>query len=152
VPFLIGPLFNDCRFRDIDRNLFRFFRIKTNLKFICRSVHLRVETSESIFTAGYQDGQVVEIPVAHNEGNFFADDETLDKLESEGRVALRYATPEGDVVEAGNPNGAARNIAGVFDDKKTVLGMMPHPERAVDTRHGGTDGKIMFDGLVEALS
>ncbi|MEE2688642.1 MAG: phosphoribosylformylglycinamidine synthase subunit PurQ [Pseudomonadota bacterium] len=123
-----------------------------NLKFICRSVHLRVETSKSVFTAGYQDGQVVEIPVAHNEGNFFADDETLDKLESEGRVALRYATPEGDVVEAGNPNGAARNIAGVFDDKKTVLGMMPHPERAVDTRHGGTDGKIMFDGLVEALS
>jgi len=123
-----------------------------HLKFICRSVHLRVETSQSIFTAGYRDGQVVEIPISHNEGNFFADDETLDQLESEGRVALRYATPEGDVIEAGNPNGAARNIAGIFDEKKTVLGMMPHPERAVDTRHGGTDGKVMFDGIVEALS
>ncbi len=123
-----------------------------NLKYICRPVHLRIETSQTIFTAGYHEGQVVEIPVAHNEGNYFADPETLDRLEGEGRIAMRYATPDGAVNAEGNPNGAARNIAGIFNETKTVLGMMPHPERAADARHGGTDGKIMFDGMVEALS
>jgi len=123
-----------------------------NLKYICRPVHLRIEISETIFTAGYHEGQVVEIPVAHNEGNYFAEPETLDRLEGEGRVAMRYATPDGAVNAEGNPNGAARNIAGVFNEAKTVLGMMPHPERAADARHGGTDGKMMFDGMVESLS
>lgn len=123
-----------------------------NLKFICRPVHVRVESSQSIFTSGYEEGQVVEIPVAHNEGNYFADEETLDRLEGEGRIALRYTTPDGQATDAGNPNGAARNIAGIFNETKTVLGMMPHPERAADTLHGGTDGKAMFDGLVEALA
>ena len=123
-----------------------------NLKFICRPVHLRVETNKSIFTSRYEDGQIVEIPIAHNEGNYFADTETLNRLEDEGRVALRYATREGEVVEASNPNGAARNIAGVFNQTKTVLGMMPHPERAADAEHGGMDGKAIFDGMVEALS
>ncbi len=123
-----------------------------NLKFICRSVHLRVETSQSIFTAGYEEGQIVQIPVAHNEGNYFADEETLDRLEGDGRIAFRYATPDGDIGPAGNPNGAARNIAGIFNETKTVLGMMPHPERVADDRLGGTDGKALFDGLVEALA
>ena len=123
-----------------------------NLKFICRSVYLRVETSESIFTSGYGEGQILQIPIAHNEGKFFADDATLNRLEGDGLVALRYATPEGDAIEEGNPNGAARNIAAIFNETRTVLGMMPHPERAVDDRHGGTDGKAMFDGIVEALS
>ena len=123
-----------------------------NLKYICRPVYLRIETSQSLFTAGYAEGQIVELPVAHNEGNYFADNDTLDRLEGEGRVAMRYSTPSGDVNAEGNPNGAARNIAGIFNETKTVLGMMPHPERAADAQHGGTDGKAMFNGLVEALS
>jgi len=123
-----------------------------NLKFICRPVHLRVETSQSLFTAGYSEGQIVEIPIAHNEGNFFADGDTLDRLEGESRVAFRYSTSGGELNDAGNPNGSARHIAGVFNETKTVLGMMPHPERAADPRHGGSDGKAMFDGIVEALS
>ena len=123
-----------------------------NLKFICRPVHLRIENSQTIFTSGYEEGQVVEIPVAHNEGNYFADDETLDRLEGEDRVALRYATPGGDTGPEGNPNGAARNIAGRFNETKTGMGLMPHPERAADPQHGGSDGKAIFEGLVEALS
>jgi phosphoribosylformylglycinamidine synthase I len=123
-----------------------------NLKYICRPVHLRIETSQSLFTTGYEEGQIVEIPVAHNEGNYFADDDTLDRLEGEDRIAMRYSTPSGDVNADSNPNGAARNIAGIFNEAKTVLGMMPHPERAADAQHGGTDGKAMFNGLVEALS
>ena len=123
-----------------------------NLKYICRPVHLRIETSQTIFTEAYHEGQVVEIPVAPNEGNYFADPETLDRLKGEGRVAMRYATPDGVVNSESNPNGAAQNIAGILNETKTVLGMMPHPERAADARHGGTDGKIMFDGMVEALS
>ena len=123
-----------------------------NLKYICRPVYLRIETSQSLFTAGYAEGQIVEIPVAHNEGNYFADEDTLDLLEGEGRIAMRYSTPSGDVNAEGNPNGAARNIAGIFNETKTVLGMMPHPERAADAQHGGTDGKVMLSGLVEAIS
>jgi len=123
-----------------------------SLKYICRPVHLRIETSQSLFTTGYEEGQIVEIPVAHNEGNYFADDDTLDRLEGEDRIAMRYSTPSGDVNADSNPNGAARNIAGIFNEAKTVLGMMPHPERAADAQHGGTDGKAMFNGLVEALS
>ena len=90
--------------------------------------------------------------MAHNEGNYFADDDTLNRLEGEGLVAIRYATADGETGPDGNPNGSARNIAGIFNDTKTVLGLMPHPERAADAKHGGTDGKAMFDGLVEALS
>ena len=123
-----------------------------SLKFICRPVTLRIEDSQSIFTAGYEEGQVVEIPVAHNEGNYFADDDTLNRLEDEGRVAIRYATADGETGPDGNPNGSARNIAGIFNNTKTVLGLMPHPERAADAKHGGTDGKAMFDSLAEALS
>jgi phosphoribosylformylglycinamidine synthase len=123
-----------------------------NLKYICRPVHLRIETNQSLFTRGYEEGQIVEIPIAHNEGNYFADDDTLDRLEGESRIAMRYSTTSGDVNADSNPNGAARNIAGIFNETKTVLGMMPHPERAADAQHGGTDGKAMFIGLVEALS
>lgn len=122
------------------------------LKFICRNVGLKVETSQSLFTGGYEDGQVLSIPVAHNDGNYFADNETLDRIEQNGQVAFRYVDEEGAMTEAGNPNGSARNIAGVFNKEKTVLGFMPHPENAIDPAVGGTDGRGLFDGLVRALS
>ncbi|HUC63346.1 MAG TPA: phosphoribosylformylglycinamidine synthase subunit PurQ [Alphaproteobacteria bacterium] len=123
-----------------------------SLKFVCRDVDLKVETSQSLFTSRYEAGQTVRFPIAHAEGNYFADDETLQRLEGEGRVAFRYCTPEGDVVPEANPNGAARNIAGIFNETKTVLGLMPHPERLADAALGGIDGQAMFDSLVEALS
>ena len=122
------------------------------LKFVCRDVHLRVENGATPFTAGYEQGQVIRVPIAHMDGNYFADDATLDRLEGEGRVAFRYCAPNGSKAENGhNPNGSARDIAGVLDEKRTVLGMMPHPERLADPALGGTDGRAMFDGLVKAL-
>jgi len=121
------------------------------LKFVCRSVSLRVENSQTFFTAGYAVNQVVQFPIAHADGNYFADDDTLDRLEGEGRVAFRYATPDGETSPEGNPNGSSRNIAGIFNAAKTVLGLMPHPERAADPMHGGTDGRIMFDAMARAL-
>jgi phosphoribosylformylglycinamidine synthase len=122
------------------------------LKFICRDVHVSVADNDTMFTGGYTKDQVLRIPVAHNEGNYFADAATLDDLEKSGRIAFRYTTPDGAVCEAGNPNGSARNIAGIYSESRTVLGLMPHPERVVDPAHGGTDGAGMFVGLVEALA
>jgi len=118
------------------------------LKYVCRTVTLRVENSQTLFTAGYDAGQTVNIPIAHHDGNYFADTDTLDRLEGDGRVAFRYDTANG---RDGNPNGSARDIAGIFNETKTVLGMMPHPERAADAQHGGTDGRAMFDALAGAL-
>jgi phosphoribosylformylglycinamidine synthase len=123
-----------------------------NLHFVCKDVHLRVETAQSLFTSGYATGQVVRFPVAHADGHYFADQRTLDGLEQNGQVAFRYVRPDGTVAPDANPNGSAHNIAGIFNRGKTVLGMMPHPERLADPALGGTDGKAMFEGLVEALS
>ena len=111
--------------------------------FICRTVSLKVENSQSLFTQGYEAGQEIRIPVAHHDGNYFADDATLDELESEGRVAFRYVE---------NCNGSQRDIAGVLNKAGNVLGMMPHPERAVDAAHGGTDGAALFEGAMNALA
>lgn len=122
------------------------------LRFVCRDVRMRVENAQSIFTAGYGAGQVITIPVAHNEGNYFADAETLRRIEGSNQVAFRYCDAAGDATEAANPNGSLNNIAGVFNETGTVLGMMPHPERAAETALGGVDGKAMFDGLVAALA
>jgi phosphoribosylformylglycinamidine synthase I len=122
------------------------------LKFHCHDVDLRVETSQSIFTAQYEAGQVIRVPVAHHDGNYFADAATLGRIEDQGLVAFRYCTPEGQVNESGNANGSAHNIAGVFNEGKTVLGLMPHPEDATDPLLGPTDGSAFFAGLVEALS
>jgi len=122
------------------------------LKFICRDVHVAVADNQSAFTGAYAKDQVLRIPVAHNEGNYFANPETLDALEAEGRVAFRYTTACGEVCDTGNPNGSARNIAGIFNETRTILGLMPHPERVVDPAHGGTDGAGLFDGLVKALA
>ncbi len=111
--------------------------------FICRTVALTVENTQSLFTAGYETGQVIHIPVAHHDGNYFADDATLDRIEGDGRVAFRYAE---------NCNGSRRDIAGVLNAGGNVLGMMPHPERAVDAAHGGTDGLPLFESVVQALA
>ena len=121
------------------------------LRFVCKDVHLRVETSESPYARGYNAGAVLRLPIAHGEGNYFADESTLDRLEGEGRVAFRYVTAEGEATEPANPNGSARNIAGIYSADRRVLGMMPHPERLADPALGGTDGRPMFDGLAEAL-
>ncbi len=123
-----------------------------DLRFICRDVHLKVEDSQSAFTAKYKAGEVIRIPIAHAEGNYFADEATLNELESNGRVAFRYCTANGDVSADANPNGSQHNIAGIFNKSRTVLGMMPHPERLANAKLGGTDGRAMFDALVETLA
>ena len=123
-----------------------------SLKFVCKNVGLKVETSQSLFTSQYEQGQVLSIPVAHAEGNYFADERTLDELEANGQVAFRYCSPEGDVDDEHNPNGSARNIAGIFNRTKNVLGMMPHPENAIEPLQGSIDGKPLFQSMVEALS
>lgn len=110
--------------------------------FVCRTVPLAVENTQSLFTAGYEAGETVHIPVAHHDGNYFADTETLDRIEGEGRVAFRYL----DAV-----NGSQRDIAGVLNATGNVLGMMPHPERAIEQAHGGTDGRALFESAVKAL-
>ena len=112
--------------------------------------HLRVERADTAFTGRYQRGQVFRAPMAHGDGNYFADDDTLDRLEGEGLVAFRYATPTGEYRGA-NRNGSARNIAGILSPNLRVLGLMPHPEDLVDPLMGGTDGKPLFDGLAAAL-
>jgi len=122
------------------------------LKFVCRNVNLRVETSQSLFTQAYEAGQVLSVPVAHHEGNYYADAATLDRLEQSGRVAFRYCAPDGTLGAAANPNGSARHIAGIFNETKTVLGLMPHPENAIDSLLGSTDGRGLFKGIAEALS
>ena len=114
----------------------------SEIRFVCRDVALTVENTQSLFTSGYQAGQQIVLPVAHHDGNFFADDATLDRLEGEGRVALRYAGPL---------NGSARSIAGVLSEGGNVLGMMPHPERAIEAAHGGSDGRALFESAVKGL-
>jgi phosphoribosylformylglycinamidine synthase len=114
-----------------------------SLKFVCRNVTLKVENSQTLFTSGYEAGQTLSVPVAHGEGNYFADEATLDRLEERGQIAFRYV---------GNPNGSARDIAGIFNETKNVLGMMPHPENAIDSLQGSTDGSPLFSGLAQALA
>ena len=113
------------------------------LNFVCRTVTLAVDNAQSMFTSGFEKGQFVDMPVAHHDGNYFADDETLDRLEGEGRIALRYVD---------NPNGAARNIAGLLNDAGNVLGMMPHPERVISPILGGVDGAAFFKGALDAAA
>lgn len=121
-----------------------------SLKFISRNVNIAVADSQTMFTSGYEAGQVLRIPVAHHDGQYYADDDTLDRLADNGQIAFRYC--EGDSVGAANPNGSARDIAGIFNSDRTILGMMPHPERAADPLHGGSDGRALFDGLAAALA
>jgi phosphoribosylformylglycinamidine synthase subunit PurQ / glutaminase len=123
-----------------------------SLKFVCRNIRLKVETSQSLFTSQYEQGQVLSIPVAHHDGNYFADDRTLDELEANGQVAFRYCSADGEFGDEHNPNGSARNIAGIFNRTKNVLGLMPHPENAMEPLQGSIDGKPLFQSMVEALS
>lgn len=113
------------------------------LKYICKNVELKVENTDNAFTSAYDAGQSITVPIAHHDGNYFADAETLAKLNGEGRVAFRYAE---------NPNGAIEDIAGILSSNKRVLGMMPHPERMADPVHGATDGAGLFSGLVGQLT
>ncbi len=113
------------------------------LKYICKTIELRVENSESDYTAGYAANQSITIPIAHHDGNYFADEDTLNRLNGEGRVAFRYVD---------NPNGSQHDIAGILSDNGRVLGMMPHPERMADPVHGATQGKILFENLVGQLA
>jgi phosphoribosylformylglycinamidine synthase len=112
------------------------------LDFVCRDVPLTVENAQTAFTSRYEAGETIMVPVAHHDGNYFADEATLDRLEGEGRVAFRYAT---------GINGSARHIAGVLNAAGNVLGMMPHPERRIEAAHGGTDGRRLFEGLLETV-
>lgn len=123
-----------------------------SLRFVCTDVHLRVEQTDTIFTNRYDRDQVLRVPVAHMDGNYIADEATLRSLEDHGQIALRYCDPGGAVTPGANPNGAQANIAGIFNRERNVLGLMPHPERAVDPLHGGTDGRALFEGLVEAVA
>ena len=114
------------------------------LTFVCKSVSLSVETTNSIFTTGYDKSDLITIPIAHHDGNYFASNDTLELLENEDRIAFRYSGE--------NPNGSQRNIAGILNEGRNVLGMMPHPERAADARHGSTDGIALFAALTEQLA
>jgi len=120
-----------------------------SLRFLAMDCHLRVERSDTAFTCRYQRGQVFRAPMAHGDGNYFADPETLDRLEGEGLVAFRYATPSGEPTAEANRNGSARSIAGVLSPDLRTLGVMPHPEDMVDPLLGGEDGKPLFDALAE---
>jgi phosphoribosylformylglycinamidine synthase subunit PurQ / glutaminase len=110
--------------------------------FICRTVALCVENTQSLFTGGYDSGATIRIPIAHHDGNYFADEATLDRIEGDGRVAFRYLEPV---------NGSQRQIAGILNESGTVLGMMPHPERAIEHDHGGTHGRVLFESVVRGL-
>lgn len=123
-----------------------------NLKFICKDIYLRVESNESIFTKKYKAGAAIRIPVAHHDGNYFADDETLNALEGDGLVAFRYSTEQGEITDEANINGSQRNIAGIYNESKNILGMMPHPERLDQAILGGTDGAHLFNSLVDSLA
>ena len=122
------------------------------LRFLSQDCHLRVERSDTPFTRHYQRDQVFRAPMAHGDGNYFADPATLDRLEGENRVALRYCTPAGELTEAANPNGSQRHIAGVLSPNGRIMGLMPHPEDLVDPLLGGTDGLPLFQGMAEALA
>jgi phosphoribosylformylglycinamidine synthase I len=122
-----------------------------SLRFICKDVLLKVERNDTAFARQYAKGDVVRFPIAHKDGCYFADEATLDRLEGENRVAFRYCDASGAVTADANPNGSRRNIAGIYNETGTVLGLMPHPERLADAALCGTDGAKMFASLVETL-
>jgi phosphoribosylformylglycinamidine synthase len=118
-----------------------------SLKFVCRDVWLKVEQPDTIFTARYAKGEVIRIPIAHGDGNYFADEATLDELEGEGRVVFRYVDKAGNATRPANPNGSQRNIAGICDKTRRILGLMPHPERMFEPLLSGIDGRRVFERL-----
>ena len=118
----------------------------------CEYVHVRVEQTDTPFTGLCAPGQVLKIPIAHGEGNYYADDATLDELERNRQVVFRYTTPSGEVTAAANPNGSARNVAGICNRQRNVVGLMPHPERACEVALGSGDGKVVLESVVNALA
>lgn len=123
----------------------------SSLRFVCREIHLRVETTASLFTGQYRKGQVIACPIAHGDGNYRCDAATLDRLKADDRVAFRYVDERGAATVEGNPNGAIDNIAGILNARRNILGMMPHPENLIEPLHGGTDGRPLFAGIMAAL-
>ena len=123
-----------------------------SLKFVCEVVHLRVETTDTMFTNRYERGSVLRIPIAHGDGRYTADPETLNRLESEGRVVFRYVGGPGDADEWWSPNGSMRAIAGIVNEEGNVLGMMPHPERAIDPLLGSADGLGLFESVLARIT
>jgi phosphoribosylformylglycinamidine synthase subunit PurQ / glutaminase len=122
----------------------------TGLKYVCKPVHVRVETADTPFTSACREGEVLQIPVGHMEGNYFCDEETLETLKKERRVVFRYSTSDGQITAEANPNGSLANIAGICSKGRNVLGMMPHPERASEKLLGGVDGLQVFRSMVAA--
>lgn len=124
-----------------------------SLRFVCRDTFLKVEQTDTVFTRAYAKGEIVNIPVAHGDGNYFADTATLDTLEGEGRVVFRYVDPASGIpTEASNPNGAQRNIAGICDARRRIVGLMPHPERHFDKMLGSADGRRVFESAMQAVA
>jgi phosphoribosylformylglycinamidine synthase len=120
-----------------------------HLQYRCEWIHLLTENTTSAWTAACEPGQVLRIPISHGDGRYFADDDTLDELERTGRIAFRYCTADGEVTPEANPNGSIRNIAGIVNERGNVLGMMPHPERAVEALMGGEDGLAIWRSVLE---
>jgi phosphoribosylformylglycinamidine synthase len=123
-----------------------------SLKFVCAPIHLRVESVDTLFTSRYERGQTIVVPIAHGDGRYSADEETLDRLEGEGQVVFRYAPSALEAEEAYNPNGSMRDIAGIVNGAGNVLGMMPHPERAVDALLGSADGLPLFESILQRVA
>jgi phosphoribosylformylglycinamidine synthase len=121
------------------------------LNFICKDVYLKTENYSTKFTNQIPDGKILRIPIAHGEGNYFADDETIKKLNDNNQIIFRYCTPEGEITARANPNGAMQNIAGIINENGNVLGMMPHPERLSDKQLGGDDGLFIFKSIINTL-
>ncbi|HEY7802736.1 MAG TPA: phosphoribosylformylglycinamidine synthase subunit PurQ, partial [Dehalococcoidia bacterium] len=121
-----------------------------SLQFRCMPAHLRIENAGTMFTSAGREGDIIEVPIAHGEGNYYADDETIAKLESERRVVFRYVTGEGEATAEANPNGSAGNIAGIINERGNVLGMMPHPERVSEPLVGGGDGLVIWRSMIES--
>jgi phosphoribosylformylglycinamidine synthase len=122
-----------------------------SLRFVCKEIHLRVETTNSIFTSLYKKGDVIRCPVAHGDGNYRADEATLARLRGEDRIVFRYVDAAGKATDEANPNGSLDAIAGILTARRNVLGMMPHPENLIEPLHGGTDGRKLFESLVASL-
>jgi phosphoribosylformylglycinamidine synthase len=123
-----------------------------DLKFHCEHVWVRTERTDTPFTQQATLGQILKLPIAHGEGNYFAEPEMIDALESSGRVVFRYCDPRGDVADAANPNGSRNNIAGICNEARNVVGLMPHPERACESALGSADGRVLFESVIHALA
>ena len=123
----------------------------SNLKYVCKDTYVRAHSTGSMFTRKYSSGQIIQVPISHGEGNYFANESVLDKLEEKDCIAFTYVDEFGDQTQSSNPNGSSRNIAGILNEKHNVLGMMPHPERACDRDLGSEDGEVLFESLAAAF-